>query len=124
MCVSIIRNRQFIALAGIFLATGCYKKAGVNAPASPRPDSVNVSNVTYANYIHAMLKNNCSTCHGKAGSAASFWYNPNLYENAAQFGIRIKETIVEGSMPPPPRSPFAQADKDLFEAWIKRGMPE
>jgi hypothetical protein len=34
------------------------------------------------------------------------------------------ETIVEGSMPPPPRKPFSQADKDLFRAWINRGSPE
>jgi uncharacterized membrane protein len=80
--------------------------------------------VTYSNYIHLVLKNNCSTCHGTTGSAAAFWINTNTYENAVQYGVRIKETIVEGSMPPPPRSPFSQADKNLFTAWIKRGMPE
>ncbi|ULQ51068.1 hypothetical protein [Flavihumibacter fluvii] len=118
------RYWHFIAIAITVLSLGCYKKADVVIPKKNLPDGVNTSNVTYNNYVHTLLKNNCSTCHGKTGSAAAFWINTNTYENAVQYGMRIKETIVEGSMPPPPRSPFPQAEKDLLQAWIDRGMPE
>ena len=113
-----------IASATIFMASGCYKKAEVVPVKNFLPDGVTIANVTYNNYVYTLLKNNCSTCHGKTGSAAAFWINTNTYENAVQYGMRIKETIVEGSMPPPPRNPFSQADKDLLTAWVNRGMPE
>ena len=115
---------QSIAIAAIFLLGGCYKQADAVASKTLPPNGVTVSNVTYTNYVHTLLKNNCSTCHGKEGSAAAFWINTNSYDNAVTWGVRIKETIVEGSMPPPPRSPFPQSDKDLLTAWINRGMPE
>jgi len=109
----------------LFFCVSCYKKGNTIKPAaSSTSDSVNVSNVTYTNYVHALLKNNCSSCHAATGSAAAFWINTNTYDNASEYGVRIKETMVEGSMPPPPRIPFSQADKDLITAWIKRGLPE
>jgi uncharacterized membrane protein len=109
----------------ILLLASCSKKGDtLKFQANFVPDGVTVNNVTYTNYIHNVLKNNCSTCHGKDGSAPQYWYNNNTYENAALYGTRIMETIVENSMPPAPRKPFSDADKDLFKAWINRGSPE
>ncbi|MEO8412690.1 MAG: hypothetical protein ABI472_03490 [Ginsengibacter sp.] len=88
------------------------------------PDSINATNVTYTNYIHNVVQSNCSTCHGKKGSAPHYWYNTNTYQNAVEHGTRMMETIVESSMPPPPRKPFSEIDKNLFKAWINRGSPE
>jgi uncharacterized membrane protein len=123
--VFIIHCRYYFVACGIFLLCGCSKKGDiVNSQANFVPDGVTLDNVTYTNYIHSVLKNNCSTCHGKDGSAPQYWFNTNTYENAAQYGIRIMETIVENSMPPAPRKPFSDADKDLFKAWINRGSPE
>jgi len=125
MCVPAIRNSKLFAIALLLSCVGCYKKGDpIKAAPSSKPDSVNVSNVTYTNYVHTLLKNNCSSCHAATGSAAAFWINSNTYDNALEYGVRIKETIVEGSMPPPPRSPFSQADKDLLTAWVNRGLPE
>jgi uncharacterized membrane protein len=104
---------------------GCSKKGDVTvSPANFVPDGVTDTSVTYTNYVHNVIKNNCSTCHGKGGSAFQFWYNTNTYENAVVYGTRIMETIVENSMPPAPRKPFSDADKQLLKAWIKRGSPE
>jgi len=102
----------------------CSKKGDViTGPPNFVPKGVTDTNVTYTNYIHEVLKNNCSTCHGKNGSAPQYWYNINTYENAVEYGTRIMETIVENSMPPAPRKPFSPEDKALFKAWIKRGSP-
>lgn len=125
MHVSATRSKWPFAIALLLSGLGCYKKGDyVNPVATFKPDSVTQSNVTYTNYVYNLLKNNCSTCHAKKGSAAAFWINTNTYDNALQYGVRIKETIVEGSMPPPPRSPFSQEDKDVITAWVNRGMPE
>src|SRR6476620_4201162 len=124
--MSTMVKRYFAAgmLVAITLVSCSKKGELVASPATFIPAGVNTENVTYSNYIHEVLKNNCSTCHGAAGSAPQYWYNTNTYDNAVQYGRRIMETIVEGSMPPPPRKPFSQADKDMFKAWINRGSPE
>lgn len=113
-------------LAGFMLLimASCSKKGDALAPSSFIPPGVTDSTVTYSNYIHDLLKNNCSTCHGKDGSAPQYWFNTNTYDNAVEYGTRIMETIVENSMPPPPRKPFSDADKALIKAWIARGSPE
>ncbi len=120
-----IRCGYYCIICSIVLLAACSKKgdAVVNAP-NFAIEGVTDTNVTYTNYIHNVLKNSCSSCHGKTGSAPQYWYNTNTYENAVQYGTRIMETIVENSMPPAPRKPFSDADKNLFRAWIKRGSPE
>ena len=120
-----MRYRNCIAFAVLLLLAGCSKRGDLTvSPANFVPDGVTDSSVTYTNYVHTVIKNNCSTCHGKDGSAAQFWLNTNTYENAVQYGTRIMETIVENSMPPAPRKPFSDADKNLLKAWIKKGSPE
>jgi uncharacterized membrane protein len=113
------------ALAVFLLLAGCSKRGDLTVTtANFVPDGVTDSSVSYTNYVHNVIKNNCSTCHGKDGSAAQFWYNTNTYENAVEYGTRIMETIVENSMPPAPRKPFSDADKQLLKSWIKKGSPE
>ena len=122
--------QTFIACILTFFLCGygfisCSKKADqVTGPANFVPKGVNTDNVTYTNYVSIILSNNCSTCHGRGGSAAHYWYNDNTYLNASANGRRIMETIVENSMPPVPRKPFSQDDKTLLIAWINRGSPE
>ncbi|MEP7109015.1 MAG: hypothetical protein ABI760_13565 [Ferruginibacter sp.] len=117
--------RDYFIVCSFLLMAGCYKK-GENTSSPPNfvPAGVTEINVTYTNYIHTVLKNNCGSCHGKDGSAEKFWFNANTYENAVQYGTRIMETIVENSMPPVPRKPFSGADKSLIKAWINKGLPE
>jgi hypothetical protein len=109
----------------VLIMAGCYKKGDkIESPANFIPAGINEENVTYNNYVHEVIKNNCSTCHGKYGSAAQFWYNTNTYDNAVKYGLRMVETIEEGSMPPIPRKPFSDEDKHLLRAWIDKGLPE
>ncbi len=119
-----MHNRYFIAMTICFVLAACSKKGDVVNSQNAIPPGVTESNVTYTNYVHDIIKKNCSTCHGSDGSAPQYWYNTNTYENIAEHGTRIMETILENSMPPPPRKPFSEADKNLIRAWIKRGSPE
>ena len=125
MRVSSIRSRCLLPLLLWIGIAGCYKKGDpVTSPATFIPTGTTTTNVTHTNYVADVLKNNCSTCHGKNGSAEEFWFNANTYQNASEFGVRIVETIVNGSMPPVPRKPFSTADRKMMEAWINRGMPK
>jgi uncharacterized membrane protein len=115
----------FLVCSITLLTISCSKKADVvKTQDNFVPDGVTLENVTYTNYIHSVLKNNCSTCHGAAGSAPQYWFNTNTYENAAEHAVRIMETIVENSMPPAPRKPFSEIDKEMFKAWVNRGSPK
>ena len=120
-----VRCGMAIAIIAFMSLTGCSKRGDITtAPVSFLKDGVTDTSVTYNNYVHDVIKNNCSTCHGKGGSAAHYWLNTNTYENAVEYGNRIVETIVENSMPPAPRKPFSAADKNLLKAWLKNGSPE
>src|SRR3954469_21532557 len=111
-----IRNGYLLPLLFSITVIGCYKKGEpVTGSATFIPAGVTTANVTHTNYVASVLKNNCSTCHGKKGSADEFWLNINTYQNASEFGVRIVETIVNGSMPPVPRKPFSAADKKMLE---------
>jgi len=126
MCVFRIRNGSLLLLFFSLSVAGCYKKVGdpVTSPSTFIPAGVTTKNVTHTNYVAAVIKNNCSTCHGKGGSAEQFWFNTNTYSNAAEYGERIVETIVTGSMPPVPRKPFSDSDRVMMRAWLDRGMPQ
>jgi mono/diheme cytochrome c family protein len=85
---------------------------------------VTLENVNYKNFIEPVLTKNCSTCHGVDGSAEAWWLNAKTYNNAFNNANIIANTIVGKTMPPPPKFPFTDRDRELFQAWIDRGMPE
>lgn len=123
--VASIRCGMAVAVTVLMSIVSCSKRGDLTpAAVSFVKDGVTDTSVTYNNYIHDVLKNNCSTCHGTDGSAAHYWLNTNTYDNAVEYGNRIVETIVENSMPPAPRKPFSDTDKNLLKAWLKNGSPE
>lgn len=87
-------------------------------------DNITKENVSYENYIKPLLTKNCATCHGDGGSAEVWWKNTHTYVNAAQYARAITTTINNATMPPPPKFPFADRDRELVLAWINRGTPE
>jgi mono/diheme cytochrome c family protein len=125
-CVLQVRRGILLPLLTGFSLSGCYKKVAdpVTSTATFIPAGVTTTNVTHTNYVSIVLKNNCSTCHGKGGVADSWWLNENTYQNAAEYGSRIVETIENGSMPPVPRKPWSDADKEMMKAWLNKGMPQ
>jgi len=105
---------------------GCYRKnevpiANIKVYAH---DTVNTANVTYNNYMYGLLKNNCGTCHASNGSAAAFWINEFTYISAKYHAKSIVETMLNNTMPPPPKFSFLERDKQLMKAWLENGCPE
>lgn len=108
-----------------FLFTSCNKMGPISNPSKIfAPDSINASNVTYTNFISIILKQNCSTCHAAEGSAAAWWVNTNDYTNCVDNYNKIALTLLNKTMPPPPKFPFSERDRNLISAWIERGLPK
>jgi uncharacterized membrane protein len=84
---------------------------------------ITTQNVSYKNFVEPLLTKNCSTCHGLNGSAQAWWLNTKTYENAVEYANPISKTIISKTMPPPPKFPFTDRDRDLIQAWIDKGMP-
>jgi hypothetical protein len=129
MKILIKRNKKIfnhILLGSIFnfILGACYSKGDQIKPNKVfAGDSVTLSNVSYDNYIHDLLKKNCSTCHGEGGGADVWWLNDNTYENAVRNSNPITTTIINGTMPPPPKFPFLEKDRELLKAWVDNGLP-
>jgi mono/diheme cytochrome c family protein len=120
-----MRISKFIAVIIVLTTVSCSKEGGVINDRQVFADaSITAQNVSYQNFVKPLLTKNCATCHGDDGSAETWWLNTNSYENALRFSNSISNTIINGTMPPPPKFPFTQADRDLMAAWISKGMPE
>lgn len=117
-------NTSYLMLLLIVLINNvsCYHK---NVAPTPKKvlfsNSVTTENVTYSNYVHKILLSNCSTCHGERGSAKVYWLNENTYDNAKKYGKPISVTIHNSTMPPPPKFPFSNKERELIVAWVKNG---
>ena len=85
---------------------------------------ITVENVSYENYMKPLLAKNCGTCHGDGGSAEVWWKNTHTYENAVEYARAITTTINNGTMPPPPKFPFTERDRQLVLAWFNKGFPK
>jgi mono/diheme cytochrome c family protein len=119
-----MRISKFIIIL-ILVTASCSKEGEYISDRQVFADpGVTEQNVTYQNYVKPLLTKNCATCHGVGGSAEPWWLNTNSYDNAVNNANQIATTIISGTMPPPPKFPFCQADRDLMAAWISKGMPE
>jgi mono/diheme cytochrome c family protein len=116
------KNKVLVVLA--VFSISCSKQGD---PISDRVEfaskQISEKNVTYKNFVEPLLTKNCSTCHGANGSAEAWWLNTKTYENAVEYANPIAKTIIRKTMPPPPKFPFTDRDRDLIQAWIDRGMP-
>jgi mono/diheme cytochrome c family protein len=119
-----MRILRFIPIL-ILIAISCSKEGDyINDRQEFADPSVTKENVNYQNFVQPLLSRNCSTCHGVGGSAEPWWLNTNNYNNAVNNAHQITTTIINGTMPPPPRFPFSQRDRDLLDVWVSKGMPQ
>ena len=74
--------------------------------------------VTYSDQIAALLKANCTGCHGAGGRA------PNLatYAGAKAAGSDMVSQVNSGQMPP--AAPLSADQKQLLQSWVSAGFPE
>ena len=73
---------------------------------------------SYKGRLKAILDANCTSCHGKLGTA------PHLDTFAALNDSRkaVMTSITEETMPK--KEPLKQSDRDAFFLWKKQGYPE
>jgi uncharacterized membrane protein len=123
--IKIQPSTYFIVSLILMICLSCYHEGGIISARHPfAPDSVTSVNVSYENFVKPLLMKNCATCHGSGGSAQSWWVNTDTYENAATHSKSIVATITNNTMPPPPKFPFTDRDKELLNAWLNKGTPK
>lgn len=113
-------------MAMVFVLYSCSKKQAEEiepeTPTSPGDTAVTVNNVTYANYIQALLQTKCAGCHASGrGGAASWTYSDHasVTSNSARINTAV---LVNGTMPL--GGSMTATEKQLLKAWLDKGMPQ
>lgn len=104
---------------------GCGKDNNGPTPDPPSPPgggSVTVENVTYANFVGALLQSKCSSCHAGTGPGTVKWvfsgYN-SVKDNLA----RVNDMVIVRKLMPQNGSLSAR-ELELLKAWIDKGGPQ
>lgn len=102
---------------------GCGKDDNGPTPEPPTPGGdVTAENVTYANFVGALLQSKCSSCHAGSGSGTAKWafsgYN-SVKDNLA----RINDMVIVRKLMPQNGS-LSTREMTLLKAWIEKGGPQ
>lgn len=108
-------------LIGFGLMNGCSKDQGAAPTPTPDPE-VSTDNVTYENFVGALLQNKCSACHSAGGEGASQWTFAG-YGSVKANGEQINEAVLVTGVMPKVGS-LSPQEKALLKAWFERNMPE
>ncbi|KQM66336.1 hypothetical protein ASE74_07955 [Pedobacter sp. Leaf216] len=85
------------------------------------PTVVTTANVTYTNFVGALLETKCGRCHGPNGSLKSIWLFNGLA--SVKSDARVANSIlVTKTMPK--GSTLTTNERDLLQAWFDKNMPE
>jgi len=106
---------------------GCGKDDNGPTPEPPPPgngggDGVTAENVTYTNFVGALLQSKCSSCHAGSGPGTVKWvfsgYN-SVKDNLA----RVNDMVIVRKLMPQTGSLSAR-EMELLKAWIDKGGPQ
>ncbi len=103
---------------------GCGKDNNSPTPEPPPPPggNVTVENVTYTNFVGALLQSKCSSCHAGSGPGTVKWvfsgYN-SVKDNLA----RVNDMVIVRKLMPQTGSLSAR-ELELLKAWIDKDGPQ
>lgn len=103
-------------IASIFILSNC-TKAVIDDSETTAP----VEEITYTNDVSAIMKNNCTSCHGAtAPSAGLSLTSYDNVRNAAENG-RLLTYIKDSSNPMPPSGLMPAVERAKIEKWVADG---
>lgn len=108
----------------ILVISGCGKDDDGSGPGPQQPggDDVTVDNVTYANFVGALLQSNCSSCHTGSGEGTPHWVFSG-YSSVSSNIERINDVVVVRRIMPQGGSLSAR-QLELLKAWVDKGAPQ
>lgn len=111
-----------LAISIFFLTTACSKDKETEELTNHNiPEEQGRCITSYESEIKSILDDKCTFCHGGA-------YYPDLtgYQNAKQWGERIKvRAVINGNMPPAGNvaGELNEIEKQAIECWLELGSP-
>ncbi|MCZ4245445.1 c-type cytochrome [Pedobacter punctiformis] len=113
----------------IFFLYSCSKKQAEEIKTEPETPvvpptggTVTVDNVTFTNYIQALVQTKCASCHTAGGSGAPSWTYSNYASVTANSAKINNAVLVTGVMPM--NGSLSTSEKQLLKAWLDKGMPQ
>lgn len=103
---------------------GCGKDNNAPTPEPPPPGGgdVTVDNVTYANFVGALLQSKCSSCHAGSGEGTVKWVFSG-YSSVKDNLARINDMVIVRKLMPKNGS-LSVNQLELLKAWIAKGGPQ
>ncbi len=83
---------------------------------------VTVNNVTYANFVGALLQSKCSSCHTGSGPGTARWVFSG-YGSVKDNMARIDDVVIVRKIMPQTGS-LSSRELELLKAWIDKGGPQ
>lgn len=105
---------------------GCGKDDGPtpepDPPGNGGGDEVTVENVTYDNFVGALLQSKCSSCHAGSGEGTPYWTFTG-YSSVSANIERINDAVIVRRIMPKTGS-ISTRERELLKAWIDKGGPQ
>ncbi|MDF2437561.1 MAG: cytochrome c [Bacteroidota bacterium] len=106
----------------IFYAACTYKKGEVPEPAKNTAGDCD-SAVSYASQIAPLVTNFCVGCHSPGGSGNGEFTDYAGLKQKADNGSLHNRVVVVKDMPEAGSPTLSDAERKLFDCWIKQGAP-
>ncbi|WP_353125064.1 hypothetical protein [Parapedobacter pyrenivorans] len=113
-----------LLLLMILAIAGCGKDDSPTPDPPPPPggEDVTVENVTYANFIGALLQSKCSSCHAGTGPGTTKWVFSG-YTSVKDNLARVNDMVIVRKLMPQNGS-LSTRERELLKAWIDKGGPQ
>lgn len=112
-----------LLLLMILAIAGCGKDDNGPTPDPPTPGGdVTAENVTYANFIGALLQSKCSSCHAGTGPGTTKWVFSG-YSSVKDNLARVNDMVIVRKLMPQNGS-LSTRERELLKAWIDKSGPQ
>ncbi|KIA96656.1 hypothetical protein OC25_02745 [Pedobacter kyungheensis] len=115
------KTALYLCITAFYLTLfACSKKQAEELKPEINTGSVTKANVSYNNYVGALLTTKCNNCHGPNGGQKGTWLFNGIQSVTGD--TRVKTTTLV-TMNMPLGSSLTAQEKQLLTAWYDRGMP-
>ncbi len=110
----------YLCITAFYLMLFACSKKQADELTEGNPTGVTTENVSYNNYVGALLTTKCNSCHGPGGADRGFWAFNGIQSVTAEPRVKTN-TLVTMTMPV--GGSLTAREKLLLTAWYDRGMP-
>ena len=124
----ILISLVFLAVVTQFVITSCYKDKTIEkVPVVTTVSVCDTLNTDFTTQILPLISNNCSVsgCHD-AKTGGGGYVLESYVDDTTNHVAMMKAIKADGVelMPKPPFQPFTDAQIQLLDCWISKGMPQ